>query len=486
MSQSSETKKQRVPVWVHTVIFFAIMFGFGMLPAPAPLTPLGMKAVGIFIALIYGWTTIGLIWPSIAGILAMPILGVMPLNQVFTSGWGGSVVTLLLFMMMIAKNLETSGISKFIALWFISRKVVIGKPWLLSFFFLFAVALVSSLTSAAAMVFLGWVILQDMLREAKIEKFEGFSNYMMIGVVMATCLGNGLFSFRTVGAVAFGVMEKVSGAVLNDFVFAVWEFAMCIGLLALFVLIGKFVFRIDASKIASMDKAYFENLDLSLNGMQKAILALMVLLIVVMLGPSVMPGDWAITAFFKALGSNGAAALVCLLMCVIRIDGTPLMEPRQTIRDGVSFDVLFLGAAVLPLALGTFSSADAGISAFLTQVLSPLVQGQSGILFLIFAGLIAVILTNVVNNVTVPPILFPAFYPVASAVGIGPVELMCVIVFACGLSFLLPSACPMAAIMFGNSEWIKTTDIYKYAGTFLVVCFVTLCVTLPIVQIIFP
>lgn len=474
------------PQWTKTIIFFVVMFGFGFLPAPAPMTHLGMNAVGIFLAMIYGWTAIGMIWPSIAGILAMALLGVMPLGQVLSSGWGGGVVTLLLFMMMIAKNLEKSGISKFIALWFVSRRVVRGRPFVLLFFFLAAVALVSSLTSAVAMVFLGWIILQDVLSEAKIEKFESFATFSMIGVVMASCLGNGLFSFRTVGAVAFGVMSKVSGVVLNDFVFAAWEFAMCFLLLAAYVLLGKFVFRCNADKVALIDGSYFDGLDLSLDRSQKVILALMVLLVVVMLGPSVLPKDSAVYALLSSLGSNGAAALICLLMCIIRVDGEALMEPKSVIREGVSFDVLFLGAAVLPLALGTFSSSDAGISAFLSQSLSPLVQGQSGIAFLILAALIAVILTNFINNVTVPAILYPAFYPIASAVGIGPVELMCVIVFACGLSFLLPSACPMAAVMFGNGEWIKKKDIYLYAGSFLAVCFAALCLSVPIVQVIFP
>ena len=99
---SKESGRKKSPAWVHTVVFFVIMFGFGQLPAPAPLTPLGMNAAGIFLALIYGWTAIGLIWPSIAGILGMAVLGVMPLSNIFSTGLGGSVVTLLLFMMVIA------------------------------------------------------------------------------------------------------------------------------------------------------------------------------------------------------------------------------------------------------------------------------------------------------------------------------------------------------------------------------------------------
>lgn len=486
MPQSEGTKKRGIPVWVHTIIFFAIMFGVSQIPAPAPLTPLGMKAVAIFLALIYGWTAIGLIWPSVAGIIAMAVFGVMPLNQVFSSGLGGNVVTLLIFMMVIAKNLEMSGISKFIGLWFVSRKIVRGRPWLLSFFLMVAIASVTSLTSGAAMIILGWVILEDILNEAECKPFEGFSTYMMIGIGMASILGNGIFSFRTVGAVAFGVLTNVSGYVLNDLVFAIWQFIFCFFLLGVYALMGKFVFKIDASKIKAMDEAYFEKLDLSLDLGQKVILVLMVILVVAMLAPSVMPTTWPIYGFFKTLGSNGTAALICVLMCIIRIQGKPLMEPKVAFGKGISWDVVLIGASILPLATGTFNSADAGVSAFLAQVFSPIVQGQSGVVFLILVAVISTILTNFITNVTIPPILYPAFYPIASAVGVGPVELMVVIVIACGFSMLLPSACPMAAIMFGNRDWISVKDIYKYVGIYLGVCLVFFVLTVPIVQILFP
>lgn len=105
-----DTNSSQAKFWLETLVFFLIMFGFGYLPAPEPLTPYGMKTLGIFFALLFGWCAIGMIWPSIVGILAMPLLGVLPLNDVFANGWGSSVMLLIFFMMMVAKNLEKAGI----------------------------------------------------------------------------------------------------------------------------------------------------------------------------------------------------------------------------------------------------------------------------------------------------------------------------------------------------------------------------------------
>ncbi len=482
---TASTKDSQIKFWIKIAIFFLLIFGFGYLPAPEPLTSYGMKTIGIFFGLLFGWCTLGMIWPSIVGILAMPLLGVLPLGEVFANGWGSPVMLLIFFMMMVAKSLEKAGISKLIALWFISRKVVLGRPWLFSYSFLIAISLISSMTSSTAMIFLGWVIFYDIVEEVKLEKNMPYTSYMLIGIVIAACLGDGLFPFRTVGAVAFVMLEEISGMVLNSFIFTVWSFMMCSILLASYILLGKFVFRISTENLKALDEEYFAAKDLSLNKGQKIMLALMLALVIMMLAPSITPVNWIFNIIFSKISATGVAALICLLMCIIHVDGEPLMEPRSIIREGVSFDVMFLGAAVLPLALRVFSSEKAGINAFLVQVLSPLVEGKSPIVFLVLVSASALILTNFMINVTVPTILFPAFYPIGLALGISPVALMVLIVYSCFLAFLFPSASPMAAVMFGNSEWIRTKDIYKYAGCFIVVAMVLCCLGIPIVQMIF-
>ena len=112
-------------------------------------------------------------------------------------------------------------------------------------------------------------------------------------------------------------------------------------------------------------------------------------------------------------------------------------------------------------------------------------QGRSAVVFLILASICALILTNFMINVTVPTILFPAFYPIALTLGISPTALMVIIVYSCFLAFLLPSASPMAAVMFGNSGYIRTKDIYKYGGTFILVATLICCLGIPIVQLLF-
>ena len=88
------------------IIFLLILFGFGYLPAIEPLTPIGMKVLGIFFGLLFGWTTIGLLWPSIIGLLGLVVIDAMNLKTAFALGWGSNTLLLILFMTILAAIVE--------------------------------------------------------------------------------------------------------------------------------------------------------------------------------------------------------------------------------------------------------------------------------------------------------------------------------------------------------------------------------------------
>ena len=59
----------------HSLICLYLLFGFGYLPAFGALNTIGMKVLGVFLGMLYGWTFIGFIWPSMIGIIALGLSG---------------------------------------------------------------------------------------------------------------------------------------------------------------------------------------------------------------------------------------------------------------------------------------------------------------------------------------------------------------------------------------------------------------------------
>ena len=129
----TEAAKKKEHLYIHIIITVFFMFGFGYLPAPEPITVLGMKMLGVFLGLIYAWSFSTLLWPSLMGILALVTNGYLTLKAFLTVGFANDTVVFLLFIFIFTAAVEKEGVTTCMANWCISRKILTGRPWLLSF-----------------------------------------------------------------------------------------------------------------------------------------------------------------------------------------------------------------------------------------------------------------------------------------------------------------------------------------------------------------
>lgn len=458
---SATTQQGNASYYIKAIICLAIIFGFGYLPAVEPLTPLGMHIVGIFFGLLFGWMTLGLAWPSIFGCLALVLVGGMKVGEVLAGGWGSTTLLLIFFMIMVAGIVEQSGVSHFIAMYFITRKWVIGKPWTFTFIFLLTVFLLAAVTSTIPTIIICWSIWYSICKTVGYKQHDAFSSFMVVGVVMAATFGLSVFPFRPVGILVFGILQDLSGLTVNYLTYTCFTLPLCMLCILAFCLLGKLVFHIDVSLLKNLTAEDFAHVDLSLDKRKKAILVFVALLIVLLLIPSVLPQSFFLAAVLKKLDAVGTAMLLVGIMCVLKVDGKPIMNFKEVASKGMQWDVIFLTSVVMPLS-GALTAEGTGVTDFLLQILSPLFEGRSAITFLMIAVFSAVVITNFAVNNVVGAILLPVFYPFALKLGISPLALTSLLVFTCHFALLTPAASPMAALLHGNTEWCKTTDIYKY------------------------
>ena len=149
MSKIVNTKKRpkNLFYWINTVIMFALMFGIGQLPPFGQVTPLGMQVLGIFVGVLYGWCTVSLLWPSLLGMVAIGSTAFCTMEEAFSMGFGDDIPLMIIVVYVLAAYLEESGLCKYIANWFISRKIGEGRPWVFTML-IFAAAFVMSAFSA--------------------------------------------------------------------------------------------------------------------------------------------------------------------------------------------------------------------------------------------------------------------------------------------------------------------------------------------------
>ena len=142
--------------YIHTIIGVILMFSGWFIPPVEPITEVGMQLVGIFVGLIYLWTTSGMLWPSILGIAAMIISDYGTMTSILAASFGHYSVWTSILMMAIFGIIEQYGVNDYIVRWILTRKIINGRPWIFTFIWLFASFFLAVLGGSFAIIFMFW------------------------------------------------------------------------------------------------------------------------------------------------------------------------------------------------------------------------------------------------------------------------------------------------------------------------------------------
>ena len=96
--------------YIHSIIGLVIMFGFGLLPTFGPVTPYGMKMLGILIGLIYLWSFVEMGWPSVVALVAYVLTGGTTMDNILATGFGNSNVLMVVFASAFAFAIADQGV----------------------------------------------------------------------------------------------------------------------------------------------------------------------------------------------------------------------------------------------------------------------------------------------------------------------------------------------------------------------------------------
>ncbi|ONI41919.1 hypothetical protein AN396_02660 [Candidatus Epulonipiscium fishelsonii] len=69
----AEAVKKEKNVTLHTIIGLCIMIFGGFIPPIYEMTEIGMQVIGIFLGTLYLWSTVEILWPSLASIFMLGI-----------------------------------------------------------------------------------------------------------------------------------------------------------------------------------------------------------------------------------------------------------------------------------------------------------------------------------------------------------------------------------------------------------------------------
>jgi len=449
--------------YVAAGIGIALTFGFGHLPPFEPLTPIGMKVLGIFLGMIWLWSSVSILWPSLMGLIALIVSGYAPLADILKMSFGETVPILILFAMVLFGAIQHSGVTRYISRWFLTRKIINGKPVMFSFVFMYATYVLAALSANILPVLLFmWATLYGVLKDAGYKKGDKYTAIMVIGTMFAAISGQAAKPFTGSALLITGAYEKIALAQVNYLQYMVFGFIMStLGIMA-YALLIKFAFRPDMSKIQDINIERFNREKLPpMDTRQKIMLVSLFGYLILVLLPSILPKTLPGVEFLAKLGPLGVVIVFIAVLSFFKLEGKPIINFGEIAGKYVIWDVVFLVYTVMALA-SAMTSSQTGISEFLLTLFSPALGGHSPLIFMVVLIILGLSLVQVSSNGLTGVLLMPVVKVFSEQAGVSFEAAATLLIFVLHISILTPAGSPYAAILYENKAWVSKQEVLKY------------------------
>lgn len=457
-------------LYMHIVVMLALIIGFHFIPPMGAITPIGMKLIGIFLAMLYGWTTCGMLWTSLLGIIALPFSGAVTMKEFLMQSFGNETIVFMLFIFVFTGVIDEVGLIDYIANKMISFKVLNGRPWLFSAFLLVGAYISSAFINMFASIIVFWGIIYIVAERFEFKPYDKYPTLMILGVVLASLIGGCVMPYKPVPLVVLKAYSTMAGVPMDFFKYICFSFPVTLAIMIFYVFLCRFVFRPDIKELHQISVAFADAKALILNKKQKIAIIFLFVFIFMMIAPSILPAEWLLASIINQLGIAGCLFLLLIVMHWIKFDGVVLLSFHAMAKH-ISWDMFLVMCFVIPFA-SIFTADITGIKQSIIQVMHPLLVGLSPMIFIILILFIATILTNIANNMVVGAVFATLIFTIGGTMGIDIIPIIAVLIVCCNLALATPAAAPTTAMVFANTKWCKAVDIYKYGAITVLIGFI--------------
>lgn len=485
-SMAKAEGKKPMSYWIHALICVAFMFGFGFLPPlGGEITPLGMRVLGVFIGLFYGWIFLEFTWPSLLGLVALGITDYSTIGGAFVEGLKNDTTINILLMFIFSAYLEKTGALKWVTYWIISRKALVGRPWLFTVVFIAAIMPLAVFVNVFAGIIMMWAMFYTVCEVVGLEKKDMYVSYVIFGIANLGAFLQIAFPWQPLSLAIFKLAGPANG--ITEIPFGAWTLfglGMCTIFPLMYYILGKFVLRIDVSKMAAMGDQFAEYRGIKMNSEQKFGIGLLAFFILMIVLPTYTTGP--VKAFLSNFGIQGTAILCIVIAFLYQLwNGGSFYSFGNMVRDGVNWDLLILFIVTFPISTA-LESGDAGVINTVINMIMPVVNSLSPLLFLMVVCVIFCMVTQVSHNLVLMIALIPSLAKIAASIGFNPFVFGLVFALTCQIAVSTPAASAATAMVFGNTEWVEKGYAYKIGVVTLVFWLAAaLAIMIPFTMLIF-
>lgn len=463
-------------------ITLAIMLGFGYLPPFGQITSDGMRILGVFFGCIFAWTMGELIWSSILALILATLFGYGTMGGNYAAAYGNSTSAIMMAGLVFCYGIQACGLLREIA-----KKIVGAKwaqsPWgLLLAFYVSAVILAAMSTNFITPTIMLWALFYEIANELDLKPYSTYVTVSLIGIAICSCCGSAAVPYAAAAALVQGLAAAFDPA-FSSFNAALFIVANAIAdtcIVAAIMFVLKFIVR---------PKFEFEIVERPAYKMQftkrmkVAAIYFSAALILMIFPYFFSTNSWVYQIFVSKLGSLGIMLLTSILMMVTRIDGKPVMDIEDALKNAIPWSLVLLISSAL--AISNYLTAEGmGILPTIIALFEPLVEGKSATVVIVIFMVVGVIMTNLINDIVTATVLYPIAAQFIVDAGGDLLVFTCLFTAAIVQGCFMPSGSAIGAMMHGNTEWLKPKDVYKYVAILEIVVCIILGMTAGIFEIV--
>ncbi len=463
--------------WVNIAIGLSIMVLFPMLPPLDPVTPVGMKVMGAFVGMVFLWSSVEMIWPSMLGLLLIAlsgytgeITGYAAVKLVMKEAFGSDTMVGLTFAMILFGGVEYVGCTRYFIRFFMTRKIINGRPYAMVFMILLSSYLLAGLTNPIASLLILWPIGAELMREFGYEKGDKAFYSLIIGIMLAAAFGQPMFPFKGSAMIVVSAYEKITATSVPVLPYIAYNITMSMFLLVSYLLLLRFIIRPDLTALKSVTTERFEKEKLPpMNRKQKGFMITIAAYIIVMILPCVLPSSWTLVKMINRLGIIGINMISIIVLMLIRENGEPLLDFKGIGKKSFNWNTYMLVAAAI-FAANAISNDVTGIKPFLIRSLQPFLGDRPEIVFILLILGFALITTNFANNAGMAVVILPVIVAFAEQYpGIPTVTLSMSVIMMVFVAVLTPAASPWAGMLFGRRDLVTAKEIISIGAPMCVI-----------------
>ena len=177
---------------IHFILTIFLCFFFRFLPPFGQMTEYGMGILGAFLGAIYGWSFLGMIWPSFMALSGVGL--VIGMDKMLAAAFGNYTVMGMLFMFLMTAVMDEVGAMDMLVNKILGAKFMYGKPWILLGVIYFA-AFIGGMFNAMVMTIVFIQLFISIFQKVGIAPYSKLATTMLIGVPIAMMMAQIAFPF---------------------------------------------------------------------------------------------------------------------------------------------------------------------------------------------------------------------------------------------------------------------------------------------------